>query len=165
MTSERDSLYLVRDPQAGDFDIIVERQWRVYESEYGWNSDFRDILVDIIQKYQAEFDQSLDRCWIAEKEGQVVGSIFVVKHDQTTAKLRMLYVDSSARGLGIGKRLIEETINFARQSGYKRMVLWTMSVLTTARGLYQRAGFNLVEEEKVQSFGKDLVSQTWSLDL
>ncbi|NUT77602.1 GNAT family N-acetyltransferase [Pseudomonas sp. C1C7] len=102
-----------------------------------------------------------ERCWIAEKDGEVVGSIFVVRHDEKTAKLRMLYVDASARGLGIGNRLIEECIAFARQAGYEKMMLWTTSILFDARRLYQKAGFQLIEEEPMHSFGKDLVSETW----
>jgi DNA-binding MarR family transcriptional regulator/GNAT superfamily N-acetyltransferase len=160
-----DSSYLLRDPRAGDMGIVVQQQAELYTREYGWNSEFEALVVEIVARFLREFDPSGERCWIAEKDGKVIGSVFVVRHDETTAKLRMLYVDASARGLGIGNRLVEETLRFARQAGYKRMILWTTSILTDARKLYQRAGFQLVEEEPVHSFGKDLVSQTWAKDL
>ncbi|MCS3471527.1 DNA-binding MarR family transcriptional regulator/GNAT superfamily N-acetyltransferase [Pseudomonas sp. JUb42] len=160
-----DSSYLLRDPRAGDMGIVVQQQAELYTREYGWNSEFEALVAEIVARFLREFDPSGERCWIAEKDGKVIGSVFVVRHDETTAKLRMLYVDASARGLGIGNRLVEETLRFARQAGYKRMILWTTSILTDARKLYQRAGFQLVEEEPVHSFGKDLVSQTWAKDL
>lgn len=160
-----DSSYLLRDPRAGDMGIVVQQQAELYTREYGWNSEFEALVAEIVARFLREFDPSGERCWIAEKDGKVIGSVFVVRQDETTAKLRMLYVDASARGLGIGNRLVEETLRFARQAGYKRMILWTTSILTDARKLYQRAGFQLVEEEPVHSFGKDLVSQTWAKDL
>ncbi|AVD90978.1 MULTISPECIES: bifunctional helix-turn-helix transcriptional regulator/GNAT family N-acetyltransferase [Pseudomonas] len=160
-----DHSYILRDPQAGDMGIVVQQQAQLYAREYGWNMEFEALVAEIVANYLREFDPSCERCWIAEKEGTVIGSVFVVKHDQTTAKLRMLYVDASARGMGIGNRLLEESIRFARLAGYKHMILWTTSVLVDARKLYQRAGFHLVEEEQVHSFGKDLVSQTWAREL
>ncbi|MDR0207674.1 MAG: bifunctional helix-turn-helix transcriptional regulator/GNAT family N-acetyltransferase [Pseudomonas putida] len=160
-----DPSYILRDPQAGDMGIVVQQQARLYAREYGWNKEFEALVAEIVANYLREFDQSRERCWIAEKDGAVIGSVFVVKHDETTAKLRMLYVDASARGMGIGNRLLEESIRFARLAGYKHMILWTTSVLVDARKLYQKAGFQLVEEEQVHSFGKDLVSQTWAREL
>ncbi|RFQ05998.1 MarR family transcriptional regulator [Pseudomonas putida] len=157
--------YILRDPRPGDMGTVVQQQAALYSGEYGWNSEFEALVAEIVAKYLREFDPTRERCWIAEQGGQVVGSIFVVRHDENTAKLRMLYVDARARGLGIGKRLVDETLRFARQAGYKRMILWTTSNLTTARKLYQGAGFELIEEEKVNNFGKDLVSQTWARDL
>jgi DNA-binding MarR family transcriptional regulator/GNAT superfamily N-acetyltransferase len=165
LLSDSDSSYLLRDPRAGDMGIVIQQQAELYTREYGWNSEFEALVAEIVARFLREFDQSCERCWIAEKDGKVIGSVFVVRHDETTAKLRMLYVDASARGLGIGKRLVEETLRFARHAGYKRIILWTTSILTDARKLYQGAGFQLVEEEPVHSFGKDLVSQTWALDL
>lgn len=165
LLADNDSSYLLRDPRAGDMGIVVQQQAELYTREYGWNSEFEALVAEIVARFLREFDPSGERCWIAEKDGKVIGSVFVVRHDETTAKLRMLYVDASARGLGIGNRLVEETLRFARQAGYKRMILWTTSILTDARKLYQRAGFQLVEEEPVYSFGKDLVSQTWAKDL
>ncbi|MBF8806131.1 MarR family transcriptional regulator [Pseudomonas asiatica] len=157
--------YILRDPRPGDMGTVVQQQAALYSGEYGWNSEFEALVAEIVAKYLREFDPTRERCWIAEQGGQVVGSIFVVRHDENTAKLRMLYVDARARGLGIGKRLVDETLRFARQAGYKRMILWTTSNLTTARKLYQGAGFELIEEEEVNNFGKDLVSQTWARDL
>lgn len=165
LLGDTDSSYLLRDPVSGDMGIVVQQQARLYAREYGWNSEFEALVADIVAKYLREFDASCERCWIAEKDAAVIGSVFVVRHDQTTAKLRMLYVDASARGLGIGKRLLEESLRFARDAGYQRMILWTTDVLGDARRLYQKAGFQLVEEERVQSFGKELGSQVWALDL
>lgn len=157
--------YLLRDPQPGDMGLVVHQQTAIYSREYGWNSEFEALVSEVVAKYLREFDPTVERCWIAEKDGKVVGSVFVIRHDQTTAKLRMLYVDASARGLGIGNRLVEECLRFARDVGYKKMILWTTSNLVDARRLYQRAGFELVEEEPIHSFGKDLVSQTWAIEL
>ncbi|MES3708730.1 bifunctional helix-turn-helix transcriptional regulator/GNAT family N-acetyltransferase [Pseudomonas putida] len=160
-----DTSYILRDPQAGDMGIVVQQQAQLYAREYGWNTEFEALVAEIVAKYLRDYDQTCERCWIAEKDGLVVGSVFVVKHDEMTAKLRMLYVDASTRGMGIGNRLLEESLRFARHAGYKHMILWTTSVLTDARKLYLKAGFHLVEEEPVHSFGKDLVSQTWARDL
>lgn len=165
LLGERDATYLLRPPQAGDMGQVVQQQAQLYAREYGWNSDFEALVAEIVAKFLREFDPSSERCWIAEKDGKVIGSVFVVRHDETTAKLRMLYVDPGARGLGIGHRLLEETLRFARDSGYTRMVLWTMSVLADAGRLYRKAGFELIEEEPVDEFGKKLVSQTWGLEL
>ncbi|MBM9485638.1 bifunctional helix-turn-helix transcriptional regulator/GNAT family N-acetyltransferase [Pseudomonas sp. ICBG1301] len=157
--------YLLRDPQPGDMGLVVQQQAALYAREYHWNWEFEALVAEIVAKYLREFDPSCERCWIAEKDGEVVGSVFVIRHDETTAKLRMLYVDASARGMGIGQRLADECLRFARHAGYQRMVLWTMSALTDACKLYQKAGFELIEEEPTQSFGKPLVSQTWARDL
>lgn len=157
--------YLLRDPQPGDMGLVVHQQTAIYSREYGWNSEFEALVSEVVAKYLREFDPTGERCWIAEKDGKVVGSVFIIRHDETTAKLRMLYVDASARGLGIGNRLVEECLRFARDVGYKKMILWTTSNLVDARRLYQRAGFELVEEEPIHSFGKDLVSQTWAIAL
>jgi len=157
--------YLLRDPQPGDMGWIVHRQGLLYSQEYGWNADFEALVAEIVAKYVQAFDPRSDRCWIAEKDGQVVGSIFVVRQDETTAKLRLLYVDANTRGLGIGHRLVDECMRFARQAGYKKIMLWTNSVLIDARRIYEKAGFQLVKEEAHHSFGKDLIGQTWALDL
>lgn len=165
LLGDRDQSYILRGPRAGDMGIVVQQQAQLYAREYGWNTEFEALVAEIVAQYLREFDQSCERCWIAEKDGAVIGSVFVVRHDETTAKLRMLYVDASARGMGIGHRLLDDSLQFARDAGYTRMILWTTSVLSDARKLYQKAGFQLVEEEQVQSFGKDLVSQTWARDL
>ena len=135
LLGERDSSYILRPPQAGDMGLIVQQQAQLYTREYGWNPEFEAMLAEIVAKFLREFDPAAERCWIAEKDGKVIGSVFVTRHDDSTAKLRMLYVDASARGLGIGQRLIEETLRFARDSGYARMMLWTVSVLTDGRRL------------------------------
>jgi len=157
--------YLLRDPQPGDMGLVVQQQSALYAREYSWNWEFEALVAEIVAKYLREFDPTCERCWIAEKDGEVVGSVFVVRHDETTAKLRMLYVDASARGMGIGQRLVEECLRFARHAGYKSMLLWTVDALTDARKLYQKAGFSLVEEEATVSFGKSLVSETWAREL
>ena len=162
LQGNQDSTYLLRDPQPGDMGTVMQQQAALYSREYGWNSEFETLVAEVVAKYLRDYDPTNERCWIAEKDGKVIGSVFIVRQDETTAKLRMLYVDASARGLGIGSRLVEECLRFARQIGYKHMTLWTTSNLTAARKIYQQAGFELVEEEAVHSFGKDLVSQTWA---
>ena len=157
--------YLLRDPQPGDMGWIVHRQAVLYSQEYGLNNGYEALVAEIVARYVQEFDPARERCWIAEKEGKVVGSVFVVRQDETTAKLRLLYVEPSARGLGIGGRLVDECLRFARQVGYRRMTLWTTSVLTAARRIYDKAGFALVEEEPHRGFGKDLVGQVLARDL
>lgn len=157
--------YVLRDPQPGDLGWIIHRQSVLYAQEYGWNNEFEALVAEIIAKYVHDFDPKSERCWIAEKNGKVVGSVFVVRQDDTTAKLRLLYVDPAARGLGIGGRLVDECLRHARLVGYKRIVLWTNSVLTGARRIYDRAGFELVEEESHHSFGKDLIGQVLARDL
>ena len=157
--------YVLRDPRPGDMGLVVANQARLYAQEFGWNSEYEALVAEIVAKFIREFDRASERCWIAEKDGKMVGSVFVVRQDETTAKLRLLYVDGSARGLGIGRRLVDECLRFARQAGYKRMILWTNSVLTDARRIYEKAGFALIEEEPHHSFGKDLVGQVWARDL
>lgn len=157
--------YLLRDPRPGDMGWIVHRQAVLYGQEYGWNSEYEALIAEIVAKYLREFDPRHERCWIAEKAGRVVGSVFVVHQDEATAKLRLLYVEPGARGLGIGSRLVDECLRFARQVGYARIVLWTNSVLASARHIYERAGFQLVEETPHHSFGHDLIGQVWRRDL
>ncbi len=165
LLGERAPNYLLRDPQPGDMGWLVYRQSILYTQEYGWNSEYEALAAEIVAKFVREFDPKSERCWIAEKDGKGVGSVFVVRHDEQTAKLRLLYVDPSARGLGIGRRLVEECLRFARLAGYQKMILWTNSVLTDARRIYEHAGFQLIEEAPHRSFGKDLVGQTWARDL
>ena len=159
------STFTLRDPRPGDMGWVVHRQTVLYAQEYGWNNEFEALAAEIAAKFIREFDPRWERCWIAEREGQAIGSVFVVRQDDTTAKLRMLYVDANARGLGLGSQLVEECLQFARQVGYRRMVLWTNSVLTDARRIYERAGFTLLEEEAHHSFGKDLIGQVWGREL
>ncbi|ASC67376.1 MarR family transcriptional regulator [Achromobacter denitrificans] len=157
--------YLLRDPLPGDMGLVVANQAMVYAREYGWNAEYEALVAEIVARFIREFDRSRERCWIAEKDGRMVGSVFVVRQDDTTAKLRLLCVDASARGLGIGRRLVDECLRFAKQAGYARMMLWTNSVLADARRIYEKAGFQLIEEEAHHSFGQDLVGQVWARDL
>ncbi len=157
--------YILRNPQPGDMGWIIHRQALLYAQEYGWNNEYEALVADILAKFVREFDPARERCWIAEKDGKVIGSVFIVHQDDTTAKLRLLYVDPCARGLGIGSRLVDECLRFSRQVGYTKMVLWTNSILTGARRIYDKAGFQLVEEEAHHSFGKDLVGQVLARDL
>ena len=123
-----------------------------------WNSDDRKEFVQ-------NFDAESERCWVAEMNNEIVGSVFVVRHDETTAKLRLLYVEEAARGLGLGRTLVDEVVQFSRDKGYKKLVLWTNSVLGSARHIYEDVGFELIDEAPHHSFGHDLMGQTWSLDL
>lgn len=157
--------YILRPPQPGDMGWVVERHGVLYTQEYGWDETFEGLVAEIVAHFIKYFDPKRERCWIAEKDGQRVGSVFLVKKDETTAKLRLMLVEPHARGLGIGARLTDECIRFARQAGYTKTVLWTNSVLTAARHMYAKAGFKLVKDESHHSFGKDLVGEDWELVL
>lgn len=123
------------------------------------------MIAGIMSKFVLEFDPKMEKCWVAERDGEIVGSVFVVKKTKAIAQLRLLYVEPGARGLGIGRSLVDECVAFARKKGYRRMTLWTNDVLVSARRIYEAAGFRLVEEEKHRSFGKNLVGQNWELKL
>ncbi len=157
--------FTLRDLRPGDMGWVIHRQTVLYAQEYGWNNEFEALAAEIGAKFIREFDPTMERAWIAERDGQIVGAVFVVQQDDTTAKLRMLYVEASARGLGLGARLVDECLTFARQAGYTRMVLWTNSVLVSARRIYEHAGFELLEEEPHHSFGHDLIGQVWGREL
>ena len=161
--------YILRSHQPGDMGWVVHRHGALYSQEYGYDETFEALVAEIAAKFIQQFDPRRERCWIAEKDGEIVGSVFLVKESpksNTVAKLRLLYVEPSARGLGIGKRLVDECLRFARQAGYKKMVLWTQSELPAARHLYQTAGFRLVKHKKHRSWGReDLVSEIWELKL
>ncbi len=165
LLGEPSQSYLLRGPQPGDMGWIIHRQAVLYAQEYGWNTEYEALVAEIVAKFIREFNPVSERCWIAEKDGKVVGSVFIVRQDQTTAKLRLLYVDPAARGLGIGSRLVDECLRFAHLAGYTKMTLWTNSVLTGARRIYDKAGFQLIEEEPHHSFGKNLIGQVFARDL
>lgn len=163
---ESKTSYILRPQQPGDMGWVVHRHGVLYAQEYGYDETFEALVAEIAAKFIQHFDPKRERCWLAEKDGEIVGSVFLVKKTQTVAKLRLLLVEPSARGLGIGKRLVDECVRFARQVGYKKMVLWTQSELPAARHIYREAGFRLVQEKKHQSWGRDdLVSQIWELKL
>ncbi len=144
---------------------VVYRHGTLYAQEYGYNGHFEALVAEITAKFIQNYDSKRERCWIAERGGAIVGSVFLVKSTDDIAKLRLLLVEPSARGIGLGKRLVEECIRFAQESKYRKIVLWTQSELLAARGIYQRAGFKLVASEPHQSFGVDSVSETWELEL
>jgi DNA-binding MarR family transcriptional regulator/N-acetylglutamate synthase-like GNAT family acetyltransferase len=156
---------LYRAPRTGDIGWITYRQAVLYGEEYGWNCTYEALVARILGEFVAEFDPARDDAWIAELGGDIVGSIFLKGGDAGTAKLRLLYVEPSARGCGIGAELVRLCIERARGLGYARLELWTNSVLASARKIYNAAGFQLVTEEPHRSFGQDLVGQTWALDL
>jgi DNA-binding MarR family transcriptional regulator/GNAT superfamily N-acetyltransferase len=159
--------YVLRPHRVGDMGWIVYRESLGYAEQYGWNHEFEGLVARIVHEFIANFDTERERCWIAEIDGQNVGHIFLVKHpsEPQTAKLRLLFVESGARGMGLGDALVKECIRFARTAGYRKMVLWTQSILIAAHRIYERAGFRLVREEPHHSFGKDLIGQEWELEL
>jgi DNA-binding MarR family transcriptional regulator/GNAT superfamily N-acetyltransferase len=162
---EAKTSYLLRPHQPGDMSWIVHRQAILYADEYGWDGTYEGLAAEIVAQFIKNYDPKRERVWVAEKDGEKVGAVFVAKGSDQIAKLRLLHVERQARGLGIGKRLVEECIRFARQAGYQKMTLWTQSILHAARHIYKKAGFQVVHEEKHHSFGKDLTAETWELDL
>jgi GNAT superfamily N-acetyltransferase len=157
--------YLIRLHEPGDIGWVVSRHGALYAEEYGWDETFEALVAEIAAKFVRRFDAKRERCWIAEKDGENVGSVFLVGKSATVAQLRLLIVDPKARGLGIGHRLVDECIAFARRAGYRRIILWTNDILHAARRIYESRGFILLEEEKHHSFGVDLVGQIWELKL
>lgn len=156
---------VLRDPAPGDIGWVVQQHGEIYAREYGWDSSFEALVAQIAGEFLLKFQPEWERCWIAELNGERMGSIFVVRKSASVAQLRLLILSPAARGLGLGGKLVDECIAFARRKGYKKMVLWTHSCLTAARGIYAKRGFQLTASEPHESFGHKLVSETWELKL
>ncbi len=161
----RQEPYLFRPHRPGDMGWVVHRHAALYTQEYGWDEQFEGLVAGIVAEFLQHYEHKRERCWMAELNGEIVGSVFVVKESDAVAKLRLLLVEPQARGHGIGARLVDECIHFARGAGYTTLTLWTNSILTSARRLYERAGFRLVLSKPHHSFGHDLVGETWELAL
>jgi DNA-binding MarR family transcriptional regulator/GNAT superfamily N-acetyltransferase len=157
--------YAIRPLQIGDIGWIIHRQAILYAQEYGFDVTYEGLAAEILAGFVKNFDSSAESAWIAERRGAIVGSVFLVRASAGVAKLRLLYVEPAARGLGVGRRLVHECINFARAKQYRTLTLWTNDVLISARRIYEAAGFRLIKEEPHHSFGKDLLGQTWDLTL
>ena len=156
---------ILRLPEPGDMGWVVYRHGVLYALEYNWYMTFEALVAEIVANFIRDHDASNERCWIAERDGEKVGSVFLVKKSDQVAQLRLLLVEPEARGLGIGSRLVNECIQFAKRAGYDKIILWTNSVLRDARRLYERTGFSLVEVELHTSFGHDLVGEIWEINL
>jgi DNA-binding MarR family transcriptional regulator/N-acetylglutamate synthase-like GNAT family acetyltransferase len=160
--SPRPRGYLLRAPRPGDMGWVVQRNGAIYAEEFGWDASYEALVARIVADYVENRDPDAEAAWIAEVDGMPAGCVFCVRENATTARLRLLLVEPWARGLGIGARLVDEVLRFARQAGYARITLWTNDVLADARRIYQRAGFTLDNENRHHSFGKDLIGQNWS---
>ncbi len=157
--------YILREPRHGDFGWIVSRHAELYAQEYGWGEPFEGLCAQIVADFVNNYDAERERCWIAEMNGENVGCVMLVKDSDEVARLRLLLVDPKARGLGLGTRLVDECVRFAREAGYKKITLWTHSILTAARHIYEKAGFTLTSSEPRHSWGKDVVAEFWDLEL
>jgi len=156
---------VLRTHRSGDMGWVIHGHGLLYAQEYGWDETFEALVAEIAAQFVKNFDSNRERCWIAELNGAPTGSVFLVKHTDQIAKLRLLLVEPAARGHSIGRRLVEECVQFARDCRYQKIILWTQSILIAARKIYERVGFKLVKSEPNRAFGADLVSETWELDL
>lgn len=161
----RPAAFILRSHRVGDMGWVISRQAMAYAAEYDWDIGYEALVAEICAQFIKNYDATREHCWIAEAGGEPVGSIFLVKATDEIAKLRLLLVEKKARGLGVGRALVEQCIQGARERGYSKMTLWTQSILVAARGIYQSAGFKLVATEPHRSFGQDLVGETWERDL
>jgi N-acetylglutamate synthase-like GNAT family acetyltransferase/DNA-binding PadR family transcriptional regulator len=163
--SEHKASYLLRSHQPGDMGWVIHRHGVLYAEEYDWDEEFEALVTDIVAKFIQDHNPRQERCWIAEIEGEIVGSVFLIKQSKTVAKLRLLLVEPKARGRGLGTCLVKECVRFARHAGYRKIVLWTNDVLHAARHIYEKIGFRMVRQRPHYSFGHDLIGQTWELKL
>lgn len=157
--------YRLRHPRPGDMGWVIHRHGALYAQEYGWNAEFEALVAEIVVRFMRRYDPRHERCWIAERQGEIAGFVFLVKKSPTVARLRMLIVEPWARGLGLGKRLVHECTRFARAKGYRKITLWTQSNLVAARDIYRKEGYRLVHSARHHSFGQDLAEEVWDLDL
>jgi DNA-binding MarR family transcriptional regulator/GNAT superfamily N-acetyltransferase len=164
-TDDGKPVYTLRGPRPGDFGWIVSRHAELYAREYGWGEPFEGLCAQIVADFANTNDPARERCWIAEIDGENVGTVMLVKDSDEIARIRLLLIDPKGRGLGLGTRLVDECVSFARAAGYKQITLWTHSILTAARHIYEKAGFTLTSSEKRTSWGKDVVAEFWDLTL
>jgi GNAT superfamily N-acetyltransferase len=166
-TDQSQRPFILRPHRVGDMGWVVYSEGLGYAQQYGWDEKFEALVARIVAEFVTDFDPNRERCWIAEMDGRSVGHVFLVKHPSQpeTARLRLLFVEPCARGMGLGDTLVKECLTFARTAGYRKVVLWTQSILIAAHRIYERAGFKLVKQGPHHSFGHDLVGQEWELEL